>query len=238
MSLADWITGKAGSVAKVASVAVASPQAMTSIDSESNTGSVATVATVAVAKPQTPTSIDAESPADHRLTPEIIKKNIFATATDATFATQHTTSLPPELIEAASRVCREIHKDPPEAVAAMIEDLSHCPPASWPALVDHFTRQLPDLPADPAPAVVIATCGACRHGTPSQHHAAIVCCGLGIPSGLPIAGRWSTDRHACPEFTDRHTGRKPAPIKTEPRPTPPRPTRTETPDDPFAFMET
>lgn len=150
-----------------------------------------------------------------------------------------TPNLPPELIEAASRVCVEIHKDGPEAVAAMLADLAAYPPASWPALVDHFRSQLPELPADPAPAVVIATCGECRHGTPSQHHAAILTCAAGVPSGLPINGRWSTDRHHCHSFTDRVTGRRPAPIKTEPRPTPPRPTRTEeTPDDPFAFLET
>ena len=212
MSLADWITGKAGSVANVAGVAVANSQ--------------------------NPTSINAESPADHRLPPQIIRKNDFATATDATFATHKNTSLPPELIEAASRCCVEIHGDGPEAVAAMIEDLTHCPPASWPWLADHFRSQLPALPADPAPDAITATCGECRHGTPSQHHAAILTCAAGVASGLPIAGRWHDDRHACPEFTDRATGRKPAPIKTETRPTPPRPTRTETPDDPFAFMET
>ena len=135
-------------------------------------------------------------------------------------------NLPAELITAASRVCREIHKDNPEAVAAMLADLAEYPPDRWPWLVDHFTRQLPDLPADPAPDAITATCGECRHGTPSQHHAAILGCGLGIPSGLPIAGRWSTDRHHCPEFTDLH----------RPTPAPITPTRDKTPTetrDPF-----
>ena len=195
MSLADWITGKAGSVA--------------------------TVATVAVAKPQAPTSIDAESPAAHRLNPQIIRKNVFATATGATPATHRTTSLPPELIEAASRVCVEIHDDPPEAVARMLADLAEYPPDRWPWLVDHFRSQLPDMPTDPAPAVVIATCGECRHGTATEHHAAILTCGLGISSGLPVGGRWHDDRHHCPEFTDRQTGRKPAPITATRDKTPP-----------------
>lgn len=149
-----------------------------------------------------------------------------------------TPSLPAELIEAASRVCREIHGDPPEAVAAMLADLAEYPPDRWPWLVDHFRSQLPDLPADPAPDAITASCGECRHGTPSQHHAAILTCAAGVPSGLPVGGRWHDDRHHCSEFIDRVTGRRPAPIKTEPRPTPPRPTRTETPADPFAFLET
>ena len=149
-----------------------------------------------------------------------------------------TLNLPAELIEAASRVCREIHKDGAEAVAAMLSDLAEYPPASWPWLTDHFRSQLPAPPADPAPAVVIATCGTCRHGLPNDHHPAILGCAAGVPSGLPVGGRWHDDRHHCPAFIDRVTGRRPAPIKTEPRPTPPRPTRTDIPDNPFAFLET
>ena len=149
-----------------------------------------------------------------------------------------TPNLPAELLEAASRVCVEIHKDPPEAAAAMLSDLAEYPPDRWPWLTEHFRQQLPDPPTDPASDAITASCGACRHGLPNDHHPAILGCASGVPSGLPINGRWSTDRHHCSEFTDRHTGRKPEPIKTQPRPTPPRPTRTETPDDPFAFMET
>lgn len=141
-----------------------------------------------------------------------------------------TPNLPAELIEAASRVCREIHKDGPEAVAAMLADLAEYQPDRWPWLVDHFTRQLPNPPADPAPAVVIATCGACRHGLLNDHHPAILGCAAGVPSGLPIAGRWHTDRHACPEFTDRHTGRKPRPINATREKTP---TETRDPFNPF-----
>lgn len=141
-----------------------------------------------------------------------------------------TPNLPAELIEAASRVCVEIHKDPPEAVAAMLADLAEYPPDRWPWLVDHFTRQLPPLPADTAPAVVIATCGECRHGTPSQHHPAIVTCAAGVLSGLPINGRWHDDRHHCPLFVDRVTGRKPAPITATRDKTPPE---TRDPFNPF-----
>jgi hypothetical protein len=136
-----------------------------------------------------------------------------------------TPNLPTDLIEAASRVCVEIHQDGPEAVAAMLADLADYPPAAWPWLVDHFTRQLPDLTEPAAPI----TCGGCRHGT-AIDHPAITGCGLGIPSGLPIPGRWHTDRHGCPEFTDRHTGRKPAPMTTTRDTTPPE---TRDPFNPF-----
>ena len=132
--------------------------------------------------------------------------------------------LPAELVEAASRCCVEIHGDGPEAVAAMIEDLTHYQPASWPWLADHFRSQ---LPADPAPVI---TCGTCRHGLSSDQHPAITHCAAGAASGLPIGGRWHTDRHHCPEFIDRATGRKPAPITTTRDTTP---TTTRDPFNPF-----
>lgn len=135
--------------------------------------------------------------------------------------------LPPALIDAATRVCRELHNDSPEAVAAMVDDLRHYPAESWPWLIDHFTAQLPPLPAitaDPA-----ATCGACLHGRPTQHPA-ILRCATGVHSGLPIGGRWSTDPHDCPEFTDRQTGATRRPVIATRDKTP---TTTRDPFNPF-----
>jgi hypothetical protein len=120
------------------------------------------------------------------------------------------TTLPADLAEAATRVCIEIHGDGPEAVAAMLADLATYPEDSWAWLTEHFKNQLPALPADPA---LVITCGGCTHSEATQHPA-ILACAAGVPSGLPIGGRWATDRHHCPEFTDRVTGRKPAPINT------------------------
>jgi len=115
--------------------------------------------------------------------------------------------LPPALIDAATRVCLDLHNDPPEAVAAMLEDLRHWPAESWDWLTDHFRRQLPPPPAITASS---ATCGGCLHSRPTNHPA-ILRCAAGVQSGLPTAGRWHTDRHDCSEFTDRATGaiRKP-----------------------------
>lgn len=135
--------------------------------------------------------------------------------------------LPRALIDVAVRVCREIHNDPPEAVAAMLEDLRYWPAESWDWLTSHFRQQLPNPPAitaDPA-----ATCGGCLHSRPTSHPA-ILRCATGVPSGLPIGGRWSTDPHDCPEFTDRSTGaiRKPV-TKTRDK----TPTTTRDPFNPF-----
>jgi hypothetical protein len=139
--------------------------------------------------------------------------------------------LPPALIDAATRVCREPHNDPPEAVQEMLVDLAYYPPASWDWLTAHFTAQLPALPSI---ATAPATCGDCRHSRPTDHPA-IVRCAAGVPSGLPVGGRWSTDPHDCPEFTDRQTGATRPPVKTEPRPTQ---TETFINFDPFSFLET
>jgi len=132
--------------------------------------------------------------------------------------------LPPALIEAAVRVCLELHNDGPEAVAAMVDDLRHWPADSWDWLTDHFRRQLPPLPATPAdPAIA---CGNCLHSI-TTGHPAILQCAAGVPSGLAIAVHWHTDRHDCSEFTDRQTGvARQMVIKT--RDTTPTPTR-----DPF-----
>jgi len=119
-------------------------------------------------------------------------------------------TIPADLAEAATRVCIEVHGDGPEAVAEMLDDLATCPADRWPWLTEHFQKQLPSLPT--LPATVIA-CGACAHSKATDH-TAILHCSAGIESGLPIGGHWATDRHYCPSFTDRLTGRKPAPINT------------------------
>ena len=160
-------------------------------------GSVASVAPVAVAKSQTPKTDFSE--ADH----SGIESGQVATATAATFATPDPAELPADLIEAATRCCREIHQDGPAGVAAMLDDLLHWPPASWPWLADHFRRQLPDPDENGLRAAApTICCGDCQHGTATDHPA-ILTCGLGIPSGLPIRGRWSTDRHGCGQFAAR-----------------------------------
>lgn len=178
MSFADWVKGKA-------------PAA-----------TVATVAPVAVANPQT------QKPAFSESENSGIDPGLVATATSATFATPDPAELPADLIEAATRYCLEIHQDGPDAVAAMLADLQHYPPASWPWLTAHF-RALeapPRLSFDPLSSRLSAhSCGDCRHGTATDHQA-ILECGLGIPSGLPIRGRWSTDRHPCGKFDALGTG--------------------------------
>jgi len=111
----------------------------------------------------------------------------------------------------------------------MIDDLRHWPADSWPWLIEHFTAQLPPLPVV---TTTPTTCGDCLHGRPTQHPA-ILECGRGVLSGLPIAGRWHTDRHDCSEFTDR-TGASRRMVKTDPSPT-----QTENFNpDPFSFLET
>jgi hypothetical protein len=167
MSFADWVKGKAPA------------------------GSVAKVATVAVAKPQTPKPAFSESENSG------IESEQVATATSATFATPAPAELPADLIEAATRYCVEVHGDGPDAVAAMLADLQHYLPASWPWLTDHFRAQLIDVEVPTIPTTIC--CGDCRHGIATDHQA-IMECGLGIPSGLPIRGRWSSDRHLCKTF--------------------------------------
>ena len=198
MTLVDWITGTAGTVAKVA--------------------------TVAVANPPTPKIVFSETDYSG------IDFGQFATATPAPLATHDPAPLPADLIEAATRYCKEIHRDGPEAAAAMLADLRDYPPASWPLLVDYFTRQLPALPADPVRSAIVATCGTCRHGVTTDRMAAVVQCAAGVPSGLPVAGRWHDDRQHCHKFTDRHTGSTPALI-TETQDT--TQTATRDPFNPF-----
>ena len=123
--------------------------------------------------------------------------------------------VPAELIEAATRCCVEIHGDGADAVAAMLAELAEYPASAWPAQVTHFMAQLPTEP----PATVI-TCAGCVHSVATSHPA-ILACAAGAESGLPIGGHWHTDRHYCPEFIDRLTGRKPAPINTTHDATPP-----------------
>jgi hypothetical protein len=91
--------------------------------------------------------------------------------------------LPERLVTAATRVCVELHNDPPEAVQEMLVDLTWNDPADWPALIEHFEGQLPP------PAMV--TCSGCSHAAPSPHHPAIVHCGVGVESGNPTGGCWA-----------------------------------------------
>jgi hypothetical protein len=190
MSFADWIKGKAPA------------------------GSVAKVETVAVAKPQT------QKPAFSESENSGIDPGQSATATLATTATHNPAELPADLIEAATRYCVEMHGDGPEAVAEMLDDLQHYPPASWPKLTNHFCalEAPPRLGFDPFPGRLSAHCCAdCRHGTPTDHPA-ILTCGLGIPSGLPIRGRWSTDRHPCESYhANVLDGRQPQAGYVDPR---------------------
>lgn len=53
--------------------------------------------------------------------------------------------LPAKLIDAASRVCREIHTDDDQAVQSLLDDLRN-QPEDWDALTDHFESQLPAPP--------------------------------------------------------------------------------------------
>lgn len=146
MSLIDLIRGKSRTVATVAGIAVATPP-----DRETVPPTVATVARIAVATSQEPPT---DTTGIVSAIEEIIINSSFATAIPAIPATDPASlnpvsleQLPPALIDAATRVCRELHNDPPEAVAAMLEDLRHYPADSWPWLIDHFTAQLPSLPA-------------------------------------------------------------------------------------------
>lgn len=182
MSLADWINGTAGTVAEVASVAVARPQTLKTVFSDLGAGR----------HPDNPFGAGRKKAGI-----ELLES---ATATHATPATHAPAELPADLAEAATRCCAELHRDGPEGVAAMLDDLRHFPPASWPWLVDHFNRQLPDPVANGFRAATpTICCGNCQHGTATDHPA-ILTCDLGIPSGLPIRGRWSTDRHGCGQF--------------------------------------
>ena len=174
MSFADWVKGKAPA------------------------GTVATEATVAVANTQTQKPAFSESENSGN------DPGQSATATPASLATPDPAALPADLIEAATRYCVEVHNDGPDAVAAMLTDLQHYPPASWPWLTDHFRRQLIDVEFPTMPTTVC--CGDCRHSTATDHQA-ILECGLGIPSGMPIRGRWATDRHRCEGFAEmNHEG--------------------------------
>jgi hypothetical protein len=154
--------------------------------------SVAKVAPLAVAKPQTP------KPAFSEPENSGIEPGRFATATPAALATPDPAELPADLIKAATRYSVEVHGDGPDAVAAMLADLQHYLPASWPWLTDHFRAQLIDVEVPTIPITIC--CADCQHGTATDHPA-ILTCGLGLPSGLPINGRWSADRHGCERFT-------------------------------------
>ena len=102
--------------------------------------------------------------------------------------------LPARLVNAAVRVCREIHQDTEEAVQAMLSDLTWSDPKDWAALIDHFEAQLPPAPRKPIPSM--GTCSGCRHAE-YRDHPAIAYCKVGVESGIPIGGWWATDEHLC-----------------------------------------
>lgn len=224
MSLIDLIRRKPQTVAAIADVAVASDKGK-----DATYGTVAAIADVAVAPPL---STPATATKVVATIEEIIINSSSATAIGAIPATDnpastapvHLEDLPPSLIDAATRVCRELHNDGPEQVQAMIDDLRHYPADSWDWLIDHFTAQLPAITDTPP------TCGACQHSRPTRHPA-ILECGRGVLSGLPIGGRWSTDPHNCEQFTDRSTVATRKPVITTRDTTP---TTTRDPSyDPF-----
>jgi hypothetical protein len=53
--------------------------------------------------------------------------------------------LPARLVTAATRVCREVHGDSAEAIAAILDDL-RTQPDDWDALTEHCEQQLPPPP--------------------------------------------------------------------------------------------
>ncbi|MBM3273157.1 hypothetical protein FJY94_07945 [Candidatus Kaiserbacteria bacterium] len=109
--------------------------------------------------------------------------------------------LPERLVNAAIRVCREIHDDDEQAVQDMLEDLRWNDPADWEALISHFEQQLPP-PPKAIPALV--TCSGCSHAAPNPHHPAITHCRVGVASGVAANGWFDTDRHLCDKWED-HT---------------------------------
>lgn len=128
--------------------------------------------------PPEKTKVKPQSPTDHQAGPFVTVEK-----------------LPERLVNAATRVCREIHDDDDEAVQAMLDDLCWNDPADWEALISHFERQLPPPPPKAIPALV--TCSGCNHAAPSPHHPAIVHCKAGVESGAATAGWFATDKHYC-----------------------------------------
>ena len=99
--------------------------------------------------------------------------------------------LPERLVAAATRVCREIHGDPEEAVREMLVDLTWNDPKDWDVLTAHFEGQLP-----PPPETALVRCSGCAHAE-YRHHPSIAFCRVGVQSGNPTGGWWATDRHIC-----------------------------------------
>jgi len=51
--------------------------------------------------------------------------------------------LPARLVNAATRVCKEVHGDTPEQAHEMLVDLTWNDPRDWQALIHHFESQIP-----------------------------------------------------------------------------------------------
>lgn len=96
----------------------------------------------------------------------------------------------------ASRVCREVHGDSDDQVTQMVDDLKHYRPDDWAWLIDHFQGQL-QLQPKPQRKATSVRCADCRLATIAN---GIARCGAGVESGLPIRGRWYTDRHPCESY--------------------------------------
>jgi hypothetical protein len=119
----------------------------------------------------------------------------------ATFATVGKTSeLPPRLVVAAVRVCRDIYRDDEVAVAAMLNVLVGYGPTAWAWLIPYFEQQLPTATA-PEHFERLITCSGCRYAE-YPVHPAIARCGAGVESGLVSGGYWATDRHVCSSYQD------------------------------------
>lgn len=136
---------------------------------------------------------------------EVMVRTVASVATVAVAITQDSIPTPPaaelpkDLVEAATHYCVELHGDGPEGVQAMLDDLRHYPSSDWPWLINHFRQQLGAMPIwafRPPASSSSVRCIDCHHAIPTEH-SAIMDCGLGLPSGLPIRGRWSTDSHFC-----------------------------------------
>jgi len=82
--------------------------------------------------------------------------------------------LPPRLVSAAIRVCRDIHGDDEGQVQQMLDDLAAYPESDWGALVEHFERQLPPPPEPGREHIPMQAAGfEFLLGVPAEHAPAV-----------------------------------------------------------------
>lgn len=67
--------------------------------------------------------------------------------------------LPPRLVSAAIRVCRELHGDDEGQIQRMLDDLAAYPESDWGALTEHFESQLPPPPEPGMERIPMQTAG-------------------------------------------------------------------------------